>query len=68
MKLTVIIEKEKTNYTARCIEVEVYSQGKTAGQALDNIREALELFVESNKKKKAFKQIEIATLDVGDKK
>jgi len=32
---------------AQCIEVDVASQGKTEQEALDNLREALELYFES---------------------
>ena len=33
-------------YVARCLEVEVASQGETVEEALDNLREALELYFE----------------------
>lgn len=38
--------KEDKWYIARCIEVDVASQGKTKDEALANLREALELHFE----------------------
>lgn len=35
-------------YVARCLEVEVTSQGSSIDEALDNLREALELFFEDD--------------------
>ncbi len=46
MKLTAIIEREGDRYVAVCPELDVASQGDSAEQARDNLREALELFVE----------------------
>lgn len=44
MRLTAAVTKEDDWYVARCLEVEVTSQGKTMDEALDNLREALELY------------------------
>ncbi len=46
MRLTAAITHEAPWYVARCLEVEVTSQGETAEEALDNLREALELYFE----------------------
>ena len=40
------IWKEGEWYVAQCMEVDVASQGKTKEQALENLREALELHFE----------------------
>lgn len=45
-----IVWKEDKWYVARALEVEVVSQGKTEKEALNNLKEALELFFEDNKK------------------
>ena len=45
-KFTVVIQKEENWYVSRCIENSVASQGKTIDEAMDNLREALELFYE----------------------
>ncbi len=43
MRLTAAITHEAPWYVARCLEVEVASQGETVEEALGNLREALEL-------------------------
>jgi predicted RNase H-like HicB family nuclease len=47
MKLTALIEREGDGYVSLCPELDVASQGKTAEEARDNLREALGLFFES---------------------
>jgi predicted RNase H-like HicB family nuclease/predicted RNA binding protein YcfA (HicA-like mRNA interferase family) len=44
--LHAVISQEGAWYVARCLEVEVTSQGKTIDDALANLREALELYFE----------------------
>jgi Uncharacterized conserved protein len=46
MRFTAAVTPEGPWYVARCLEVEVTSQGKTVEEALDNLREALELYFE----------------------
>jgi predicted RNase H-like HicB family nuclease len=46
MKLTAAVTHEPPWYAARSLEVEVTSQGETVEEALDNLREALELYFE----------------------
>ena len=47
MKLTAIIEREGDGYVSLCPEIDIASQGDTVEQARDNLREALELFLET---------------------
>jgi predicted RNase H-like HicB family nuclease len=47
MKLTAIIEREGDGYVSLCPELDVASQGGTIEEARDNLREALELFLEA---------------------
>jgi len=44
--LTAVVLREDGWYVARCVEVEVASQGQTVEESLDNLREALELYFE----------------------
>ena len=44
--LTASVTREGNWYVAQCLEVDVASQGKTADDALANLREALELHFE----------------------
>lgn len=47
MKLTAIIRKGIDGfYVALCPQVDVVSQGKTIEDALDNLKEAVELYIE----------------------
>jgi predicted RNase H-like HicB family nuclease len=46
MRLTAAVMHEPPWYVARCLEVEVTSQGKTVDEALENLKEALELYFE----------------------
>ncbi|MCL2306012.1 MAG: type II toxin-antitoxin system HicB family antitoxin [Planctomycetaceae bacterium] len=45
-RFNVIIQKDDAWYVAKCIDNSVASQGKTVEEALDNLREALELYYE----------------------
>ena len=44
---SVLITKEKNWYVARCPELDVTSQGKTIEKAKENLKEAVELYIES---------------------
>jgi predicted RNase H-like HicB family nuclease len=46
MRFTAALIQEPPWYVARCLEVEVTSQGETVEDALRNLREALELYYE----------------------
>ena len=46
-KLSAVIEKEEKLYVATCPELNVASQGETLELALANLREAVELYLES---------------------
>lgn len=45
-----VIWKEDKWYIAKALEVEVVSQGRTEKEALDNLKEALELYFEDQSK------------------
>jgi len=46
LQLTAAITHEDGAYVARCLDVEVTSQGDSVEDALANLREALELYFE----------------------
>ena len=46
-KLTAVINKEENWYVAYCVELDVVSQGKTIEEAQTNLKEAVELYLES---------------------
>ena len=46
-RFTAIIEREDDAYVALCAELEIASQGESVSEARNNLREAIELFLES---------------------
>ncbi len=46
MDLTAVIRKGEKQYVALCPELDIVSQGHTVEEALTNIREAAELYLE----------------------
>jgi len=46
LTLTAVVHKEEDIYVAECPEVETASQGKTVEEAIRNLKEATELFLE----------------------
>ena len=51
-KFTIIINKEQKWYVARSVELGVVSQGKTIEEAGENLKEAIELYLEDNPRAK----------------
>jgi predicted RNase H-like HicB family nuclease len=47
MRITGVITKEGKWYIAHCVELGVVSQGKTIEEAQANLKEAVELYIES---------------------
>ena len=46
-RLTAVLNKEDDWYVAHCVELGVVSQGKTIEEAQANLKEAVELYIES---------------------
>lgn len=63
IKYNVIIQKEEDWYVAKCIDNNITSQGKTIEEALDNLKEAIELYNE-NEEPIIPKTVLITTLEV----
>ena len=62
IKYNVVVQNEDKWYVAKCLDNNVASQGKTIESALDNLKEALELFAQSEQERP--KQLLITTLEV----
>ncbi len=45
--LNVIVKQEEKGYSVICPELNVASQGETFEESIDNIKEAIELYIES---------------------
>lgn len=62
MKLSAIVTKENQWFVAICPELNVVSQGKTTKEALSNLKEAIELYLEDEDVKKVIKNIHPAKI------
>ncbi len=58
MTLKYIIYKDEKYFVAQCLNVDVSSFGETIQEAKENIKEALELYFEDEKRKKEVIQID----------
>ena len=63
IKYNVIIQKEENWYVAKCIENSVASQGKTIEESLKNLKEAIELYYETEEPIEP-KEVLITTVEV----
>lgn len=63
IKYNVIIQKEDDWYVAKCLDNNIASQGKTIEQAMKNLKEALELYMQDEEPVKP-KEIFVTTLEV----
>ena len=62
---TAVLHREEDMYVARCPEIGTVSQGKTIEQAVANLKEATELYLEEFPMKKAGKPI-LTTFEVAE--
>lgn len=58
MEFTAIIRKGEEQFVALCPEVDVVSQGYTIEKALENLKEAVELYIEEMGLPEDFKEQE----------
>ena len=63
IKYNVIVQKEENWYVAKCLDNNIASQGKTIEEAMKNLKEALELYMQDEEPVKP-KEIYITTLEV----
>ena len=63
VKYNVIVQKEEKWYVAKCLDNNIASQGKTIEEALENLKEALELYAQSEEAEIP-KQMLITTVEV----
>ena len=64
MRFTAAVTHEPPWYVARCLEVEVASQGETVEGALANLKEALELYFEDVPARDASEPPIIASVEI----
>lgn len=63
IRYNVIIQKEEKWYVAKCLDNNVASQGKTIEEAMSNLKEALELYLQDDNTVIP-KEIFVTTLEV----
>ena len=64
IRSTVIIHKEENWYVAQSVETGVASQGKTIDEAIENLREPLELYFEDEQLIPDTNPVFVTTLEV----
>lgn len=64
MRFTAAVAHEGNWHVARCLDIEVTSQGETVEQALENLREALELYFEDSELPESIEPPIIATVEL----
>jgi len=64
LRLTATVIPDGDWFVARCVEVEVASQGQTIEEALANLREAPELYYEDEPAPKALPEPIVAPIEV----
>lgn len=64
VQFTAAVTQEDDLYVARCLEVEVTSQGANLEEALANLREALELYFEDTPLPAGIKPPIVAAIEV----
>ncbi len=64
MRFTAAITRDNGWYVARCLEIEVTSQGKSVEEAQANLKEALELYFEDQPLPADIEPPIIASLDL----
>jgi len=64
MQLTAAITHEGDLFVARCLEVEVTSQGESIDAALENLKEALELYLEDQSEPASFETPVVTTFQL----
>jgi len=62
--LTAVLQKDEDLYVAKCIEIGTVSQGKTVEEALANLKEATELYLEEMPLKEELARPIVATFEV----
>jgi predicted RNase H-like HicB family nuclease len=64
LRLTATVVPDGDWFVARCVEVEVASQGRSIEEALANLREAVELYYENEPAPEALPETVVAPIEV----
>ena len=58
LEYTAVVWKEKKGFVSKCPELDVASCGDTLEEAIDNLKEAVELYIENARELKLTEDIE----------
>jgi predicted RNase H-like HicB family nuclease len=64
VRVTAVIQQEPDWYVAKCLENDVASQGKTLDEAMDNLKEALELYYEDSDTLPMMQKTFVTTMEI----
>jgi predicted RNase H-like HicB family nuclease len=64
IRVTTVIQQEGDLYVAKCLENDVASQGKTLDEAMDNLKEALELYFEDSDDMPVVQKTFVTTMEI----
>jgi len=64
VKFSALVRKGEKQYVALCPELDVVSQGPTIDEAIKNLEEAVELYLEDSPPQKASEKIFITQIEV----
>ena len=64
IRVTAFIQQEDDWYVAKCVENDIASQGKTLDEAMDNLKEALELYYEDSNYAPTVQKTFITTMEI----
>ena len=67
-RLSALIYKEGNMYVSLCPELDIASQGETIEKAIDNLKEAVELYLEDEDAKMPESAPLLTTFEVGHEK
>lgn len=66
LKLTCIVKPEENQYSALCLELDVASCGDTEEEAIDSLKDAIEIYVvymiEEGREKEMFRPVSLTAL------
>ncbi|GHU77036.1 HicB family protein [Clostridia bacterium] len=61
---TVLIQQSENWFVAKCLDNSVASQGKTIDEAVENLKEALEVYYEGNEERPESGKFYVTSLDM----
>ena len=64
LRVTAVIQQDNGWYTAKCLENDAASQGRSIEEAMDMLKEALELYYEDSDEVPVFSNTFVTTMEI----